>query len=168
MQISIVGQIECMYIWWIHFFLFQEKYVPSKSFSSMEITNQMAPATAVKNIEHLLVITSDYGISNHNTFLVACAAQHLIYIWQSMALNDLLHCYQMVIVLHLTLIHWCIYYQSKYGSSYHLPTLPVQSSDWINKIKTYIMSIENWNTKHNHGHTSWNLRQVAHQASSCS
>ena len=59
------------------FFLFQEKYVPSKSFSSMGITNQMAPATAVKNIEHLSVITSDYGISNHNTFLVACAALDL-------------------------------------------------------------------------------------------
>ena len=43
----------------------------------MGITNQMAPATAVKNIEHLLVITSDYGISNHNTFLVACAALDL-------------------------------------------------------------------------------------------
>ena len=39
--------------------------------------NQMAPATAVKNIEHLLVITSDYGISTHNTFLVACAVLDL-------------------------------------------------------------------------------------------
>ena len=43
----------------------------------MGITNQMAPATAVKNIEHLLVITSDYGISTHNTFLVACAVLDL-------------------------------------------------------------------------------------------
>ena len=38
----------------------------------MEITNQMAPATTVENIKHLLVTTSDHGISNYKTFLVDC------------------------------------------------------------------------------------------------
>ena len=41
-------------------------------FSSTGITSHMAPSVAVQNIEHLLVTTSEHGMSDHTTFMSAC------------------------------------------------------------------------------------------------
>ena len=78
-------------------------------FSSMGITSQMSLQLKIL-IKHLLMLTSDHGISDHNTFIVTCEEFDL----------GLLYCYLMVIVFYLTLVHWGIYYQSKYGCPYHL------------------------------------------------
>ena len=69
----------------------------------MGITSQMAPPTAVENIKQLLVTTSDYGMSNHNTYITACEEFDL-YLTEH-DIERLVILLSDVIVLDLTLIH---------------------------------------------------------------
>ena len=60
----------------------------------MGITSQMSLQLKI-SIKHLLMLTSDHGISDQKNFIVACEEFDL----------GLLHCYLMVIVFDLTLVH---------------------------------------------------------------
>ena len=41
-------------------------------FSATGITSHMAPAATVHNINHLVITTSNHGVSDYTTFIAAC------------------------------------------------------------------------------------------------